>query len=30
MPFNPKLENYVVPTEERIMAGIKRALGVTV
>jgi pyruvate/2-oxoglutarate/acetoin dehydrogenase E1 component len=29
MPFSPKLENYVVPTEERIMAGIKRALGVT-
>jgi pyruvate/2-oxoglutarate/acetoin dehydrogenase E1 component len=28
MPFNPKLENYVVPTEERIMAGIKRVLGV--
>jgi pyruvate/2-oxoglutarate/acetoin dehydrogenase E1 component len=29
MPFSPKLENYVVPTEERIMAGIKRVLGVT-
>jgi pyruvate/2-oxoglutarate/acetoin dehydrogenase E1 component len=29
MPFNPKLEDYVVPTEERIMAGIKRVLGVT-
>jgi pyruvate/2-oxoglutarate/acetoin dehydrogenase E1 component len=28
MPFNPKLEDYVVPTEERIMAGIKRVLGV--
>jgi pyruvate/2-oxoglutarate/acetoin dehydrogenase E1 component len=29
MPFSPKLENYVVPSEERIIAGIKRALGVT-
>jgi pyruvate/2-oxoglutarate/acetoin dehydrogenase E1 component len=29
MPFSPKLENYVVPTEARIMAGIKRVLGVT-
>lgn len=29
MPFSPKLENYVVPTEERIVAGIKRVLGVT-
>jgi pyruvate/2-oxoglutarate/acetoin dehydrogenase E1 component len=28
MPFSPKLENYVVPTEERIIAGIKRVLGV--
>jgi pyruvate/2-oxoglutarate/acetoin dehydrogenase E1 component len=30
MPFSPKLENYVVPNEERIMAGIKRVLGVEV
>jgi len=29
MPFSPKLENYVVPTEEKIIAGIKRVLGVT-
>jgi pyruvate/2-oxoglutarate/acetoin dehydrogenase E1 component len=29
VPFNPKLENYVIPNEERIIAGIKRALGVT-
>lgn len=29
-PFNPKLENYVVPSEERIMQGIKRLLGVAV
>jgi pyruvate dehydrogenase E1 component beta subunit len=28
VPFSPKLENYVIPNEERIMAGIKRALGV--
>ncbi|MBI3325515.1 MAG: alpha-ketoacid dehydrogenase subunit beta [Nitrospinae bacterium] len=27
MPFNPKLEDYVVPNEERIMGGIKRVLG---
>jgi pyruvate/2-oxoglutarate/acetoin dehydrogenase E1 component len=29
VPFSPKLENYVIPNEERIIAGIKRALGVT-
>jgi pyruvate/2-oxoglutarate/acetoin dehydrogenase E1 component len=29
MPFSPKLENYVVPSEERIISGIKRVLGVT-
>jgi pyruvate/2-oxoglutarate/acetoin dehydrogenase E1 component len=29
MPFSPKLENYVVPTEGKIIAGIKRVLGVT-
>jgi hypothetical protein len=28
VPFSPKLENYVIPNEERIIAGIKRALGV--
>lgn len=28
VPFNPKLENYVIPNEERIIAGIKRVLGV--
>jgi pyruvate/2-oxoglutarate/acetoin dehydrogenase E1 component len=28
MPFSPKLENYVVPSEERIIEGIKRVLGV--
>jgi pyruvate/2-oxoglutarate/acetoin dehydrogenase E1 component len=28
MPFSPKLENYVVPSEERIISGIKRVLGV--
>jgi pyruvate/2-oxoglutarate/acetoin dehydrogenase E1 component len=28
VPFSPKLENYVIPSEERIIAGIKRALGV--
>jgi len=27
MPFSPKLEDYVVPNEARIMAGIKRVLG---
>jgi pyruvate/2-oxoglutarate/acetoin dehydrogenase E1 component len=27
MPFNPKLEDYVVPNEARIIAGIKRVLG---
>ncbi|HXH12131.1 MAG TPA: alpha-ketoacid dehydrogenase subunit beta [Alphaproteobacteria bacterium] len=27
VPFNPKLENYVIPNEERIIAGIKRVLG---
>lgn len=29
MPFSPKLEDYVVPSEERIIAGIKRVVGVT-
>ncbi len=29
VPFNPKLENYVIPNEERIIAGIKRVLGIT-
>jgi pyruvate dehydrogenase E1 component beta subunit len=28
VPFSPKLENYVIPNEERIIAGIKRVLGV--
>lgn len=27
IPFSPKLEDYVVPNEARIMAGIKRVLG---
>ncbi len=27
MPFNPKLEDYVVPSEDRIIAGIRRTLG---
>ncbi len=29
MPFSPKLEDYVVPNEARIMAGIKRVLGMS-
>lgn len=29
VPFNPKLEDYVIPNEARIMAGIKRVLGMT-
>jgi pyruvate/2-oxoglutarate/acetoin dehydrogenase E1 component len=29
VPFNPKLENFVIPNEERIIAGIKRLLGLT-
>jgi pyruvate dehydrogenase E1 component beta subunit len=28
VPFSPKLENYVIPNEERIIAGIKQVLGV--
>jgi pyruvate dehydrogenase E1 component beta subunit len=28
VPFSPKLENYVIPNEERIIAGIKQVLSV--
>jgi pyruvate/2-oxoglutarate/acetoin dehydrogenase E1 component len=28
VPFNPRLEDYVIPNEARIVAGIKRVLGV--